>query len=242
MINPNKINLGNAGIDPNLKKKLCQLNNLFEKENNDNENLPNCKYRDISYFSNIDVELKSKCLSFFHFNINSLSKDFDNFNHFINKLKLEFDILGIPESRILKSQSLNTNISLQNYVIEQTSIESTAGCAFLCINKRHSYKTHPDLFIYKSKKLESVFVEFILPKKSNLIVGCIHKHPRMDICTFNNPLLDNLSKEANKTIVLLGDINIDLLNFDTSKHVRTFLDDLVSNSLQPPNLFTNQNI
>ena len=55
--------------------------------------------------------------------------------------------------------------------------------------------------------------------------------------TFNNhylnPLLDNLSKEANKTIVLLGDFNIDLLNFDTSEYVSTFLDDLASNSLQP---------
>ena len=44
-VNPNKINLGNAGIGPNLK-------------NIDNENLPNCKYRDISYFSNLDAELK----------------------------------------------------------------------------------------------------------------------------------------------------------------------------------------
>ena len=39
----------------------------------------------------------------------------------------------------------------------------------------------------------------------------------MDICTFNdhylNPLLDNLSKESNKTIVLLGDFNIDPLSF-----------------------------
>ena len=59
----------------------------------------------------------------------------------------------------------------------------------------------------------------------------------MDICTFNdhylNPLLHNLSKEANKTIVLQVDFNIDLLNFDTSKYVSTFLDDLASNSLQP---------
>ena len=58
----------------------------------------------------------------------------------------------------------------------------------------------------------------------------------MDICTFKdhylNPLLDNLSKEANKTIVLLSDFNIDRLNFDTSEHVSTFLDDLASNSLQ----------
>ena len=110
-INQNIINLGNAGIDSNLENLLCQLNNLSEKENIDNENLPNCKYRDISYFSNLDVELKSKCLSFFHLNINSLSKNFDNFNHLINELKLEFDILSISESRILKSQSLNTYVS-----------------------------------------------------------------------------------------------------------------------------------
>ena len=53
---------------------FCQLHNLSEKRNIDNENLPNCKYRDISYFSNLDVELKSKYLSFFHLNINSHSK------------------------------------------------------------------------------------------------------------------------------------------------------------------------
>ena len=59
----------------------------------------------------------------------------------------------------------------------------------------------------------------------------------MNICKFNdhylNPLLDNLSGKANKKIVLVGDFNIDLLNFDTSEHVITFLDDLGSNSLQP---------
>ena len=155
----------------------------------------------------------------------------------INELNIEFDILGISKSRILKSQSLNINISLQNYVIEQTPTESTAGRALLYINKRNSYKTRPGLAIYKPNKLESIFLEVILPEKSNLIVGCIYKHPCMGICTFNdhylNPLLDNLSKEANKTIVLLGDFNIDLLNFDTSEYVSTFLDDLASNLLQP---------
>ena len=59
----------------------------------------------------------------------------------------------------------------------------------------------------------------------------------MDIWTCNhhylNPLSDNLSKEANKTIVLLGEFHIELLNFDTSEQVSTFPDDLASNSLQP---------
>ena len=109
-IKQNKINLGNAGIDPNLKNLLSQLNNLFETENIDNENMSDFKYRDISYFSNLEVELKSKCLSFFYLNINSLSKYFDNFNHLTNELELELDILGILESIILKSQSLNSNV------------------------------------------------------------------------------------------------------------------------------------
>ena len=66
----------------------------------------------------------------------------------------------------------------------------------------------------------------------------------MDICTFNdhylNPLLNNLSKEANKTFVLPGYFNIDLLNFDTSEHVSTFLDYLTSNSLKPQILLPNR--
>ena len=49
------------------------------------------------------------------------------------------------------------------------------------------------------------------------------------IYTFNdhyfNPLLDNLSKKANKTTVLIGDFNNDLLNLDTSEYISTFLDD-----------------
>ena len=211
------------------------MNDFSEKENNNYEKLPKCKYRDIRYFSNFDMKLKSKCLSFFHFNINSISKHFDKFIHLINELQLEFDIFGISKSRIVKSQPLNS--SSLNYVIEQTSSESFAGGIFLYINKRHSYKTLPGVAIYNPKKLEFVFVEVVLPKKSNLIVRCIYKHSCMDICTFNdhylNPLLNNVSKEANKTIVLLGDFNIDLLNFDTSEHVSTFQDDLVSNSLQP---------
>ena len=120
--------------------------------------------------------------------------------------------------------------------IEQTSTEPSAEGTLQYINKRHSFKTLPDLAIYKPKKLEPNFAEVVLPKKSNLVVGCIYKHPCMDICTFNdhylNLFLENLSKEVNKTIVLLGDFNIDLLNFATSKHVITFLDDPASNLLQ----------
>ena len=48
--------------------------------------------------------------------------------------------------------------------------ESTAGGAFLYISKKDSCKTRLDLIIYKPTKIESIFVEVILPKKINLIV------------------------------------------------------------------------
>ena len=59
----------------------------------------------------------------------------------------------------------------------------------------------------------------------------------MDICTFNdhylNPLLEKLSKEQNKKIFLIGDFNIDLLNFENSEYINQFIDDITSASLQP---------
>ena len=85
----------------------------------------------------------------------------------INKLKLEFDILGNSESRILKSQSLITNVILQNYVNEHTPTKSTAGGALLQINKRHSYKTRPDLAIYISQKnLNQFMLKLFYPRKA----------------------------------------------------------------------------
>ena len=137
-INPNKINLGDAGIDPNLK-------NLSEKGNIDNENLYKCKYRDVSYFSNLDVELKSKCLLFFHLNINSLSKNFDNCNHLINNL-IKIKIWYFERFRVK-----NFKISIFKHKCQFT--KSTAWGALLYINKKHSCKTGPDIAIYQPKKL-----------------------------------------------------------------------------------------
>ena len=61
--------------------------------------------------------------------------------------------------------------------------------------------------------MESTFIEIINPKKSNIIIGCVYRHPNMDLNDFNNdylnPLLVKLSKEK-KTVFLLGDYSVDL--------------------------------
>ena len=65
--------------------------------------------------------------------------------------------------------------------------------------------------IYKSAELESTFIEIINHKK---LVGCIYRHPAMDLNEFNdyylNELLHKLSSE-NKSVILLGEFNVDLM-------------------------------
>ena len=53
-------------------------------------------------------------------------------------------------------------------------------------------------FIYKKFELESTFIEIINPRKSNIIVGVIYKHPKMDVTDFNNNFLNNLLKKINQ--------------------------------------------
>ena len=90
--------------------------------------------------------------------------------------------------------------------------------------------------IYKSAELESTFIEIINHKKSNIIVGCIYRHPAMDLNEFNdyylNELLHKLSSE-NKSVILLGDFNVDLMKYDNHHSTNEFLDSLSSHLFLP---------
>ena len=85
---------------------------------------------------------------------------------------------------------------LSNYSFEHTPTESFAGGILLYIANHLSYKTRSDLNIYKKFELESTF-EIINPKRSNIIVGTIDRHPKMDVTEFNN-ILNNLLKKINQ--------------------------------------------
>ena len=125
---------------------------------------------------------------------------------------------------------------MTNFSFEFTPTESSAGGTCFYIANHLSYKPCLDLNIYKSNELESTFIEVLNPKKSNIIIGCIYKHPSMDLNDFNtnylNNLLDKVSKEQ-KSVFLLGDFNINLLNYNDHNPTNEFLDSLASNSFVP---------
>ena len=95
--------------------------------------------------------------------------------------------------------------------------ESSAGGTLLYIANNLLYNLHNDLNIYKKSELESAFIEVINPVKSNIFIGSINRHPSMDLEDFDksflNKLLEKVSKEQ-KPVCLLGDFNVNLLNYN----------------------------
>ena len=135
---------------------MNQLNNFTDDKKENELNLPNRKYRDIYNFQNLSRSFKRKTLSFFHTNVSSLNKNFDDFNVLLNDLNVNFDILAITESCIKKVSS-PVNLHLDNYSVEQTPTETSAGGTLLYKNKRLSYQLRNDLKLYHPGKTESTF-------------------------------------------------------------------------------------
>ena len=166
-----------------------------------------------------------------------------------NCTKNFFDIIAISETRITKQVSLLNNLNLNNYSFEFTLTETSAGGSLLYIANHLSYNCHNDLNIYKKNELESTYIKIDNPKKSNIIVGVIYRHPSMDLTDFNcnylNQLLEDISKDK-KSIFLLGDFNVNLLNYNEHNQKNEFLDSLAPNSfisliLQPTRITSHSN-
>ena len=111
------------------------------------------------------------------------------------------------------------------------------GGVALCIQDHLLVTKRPDIYVYCSS-IESVFVEIDkdqLGSDKNIVIGTIYRPPGHYLNTFIleiEKIFDVLHKE-NKTIYIIVDYNINLLNFDTHNPTGSFLDTMYSNMLYP---------
>ena len=88
---------------------------------------------------------KKKSLSLFHINAYSLNKNFDDLKHLLKCTIKVFDIVVVSETIIIKKTSLTSNSNLNNYPLEFTPAESTAGGTLFYIANHLSYKSRNNL-------------------------------------------------------------------------------------------------
>ena len=120
------------------------------------------------------------------FNACSITKNLEGLELLLDSTQICFDIIAITETRIKKNKFPVTDINLTNYSSDYCLTESSAGGAVLYKENHLSYKLRNDLYICKAAELESIFIELINSKKSNVISGAIYRYAIMDLDEFND--------------------------------------------------------
>ena len=95
---------------------------------------------------------------------------------------------------------------LKNYSFGFAPTESNAGGTLLYISNLLSYKPCTGLGLNKADQLECTFIEIINSRKSNIIVGCLYKHPKMFLSLTKiilTPFLINCPKKTSKFFFLV---------------------------------------
>ena len=145
-----------SSFQTNTTQSINNTANFLSREYTNN--MLNCSYYNLQELNKINIK-NNKYFSLLHLNISSLSFHHEDLENLLEDMNIKPEIIGITESRVIAGQTPLSNISLENYNIEQTETESTKGGSLLYIADRLNYKTRRDLHIYKTKELESVFNE-----------------------------------------------------------------------------------
>ena len=204
------------------------IHNDLTEESVDLTPIIDCKYFDINSFKIHKVD--NKHFSILHLNIGSLGAHKDELETVLSLLNYKFDIIGISETKIIQDITPNYDISIEGYKHFSTPTLANKGGVIIYIAEKFNSKplNELDKIVSKPYVLESVFAEIVIPNKKNIVLGCIYRHPKMDLNDFNenylNPLMDKLNN--GKHNFLLGDFNVDLMKSDADENTSTYFDTL----------------
>jgi len=124
-----------------------------------------------------------------------------------SRVNYGFDVIGITEHKIHEDTDAISNLDIPGYhPFLYDPITTSHGGAGLYINDSLVFTERKDLQFNSPGNHESIFVEVILPKKKNMIIGCIYRHPtsNLTIQEFNNVIMGPLlQKSLLKTKILL---------------------------------------
>ena len=198
-----------------------------------------CEYFEPDKFVSMLDSLKSHT-SFFHLNCRGLSSNWDSFKDLICNLhtdKFAFDFIGMSELFRIDG---DMRLRLPGYhpLLSRTRDDGPRGGVGLFVKGHINYTVRNDLSVFIPHIFESVFIEIEIKKSQNLIVGVIYRpntQPLADMDVFQTTLHDimHIINGDKKTGVILGDMNVDILKFNSHHLTGDYLDRLFSCGFLP---------
>ena len=142
-----------------------------------------------------------------------MSKHFDSLNQMRCDLDYPFHLIGISETWLKPDNHLNFDLSGYTFLSQPTS--QRAGGVGMFINSHLKYHARFDLSTC-TDECETLWVEIKNHLDKNILFVIIYRHPNSNIESFNQlfPNIEKINRE-NKICYILGDFNINLLNYDS---------------------------
>ena len=169
-----------------------------------------------------------------HFNVRSLSKNFDQLHYFIEQLKFNHGVIGVCETW-LKEDAPTSLFTIDGYtLISNNRIDRRGGGVGFYVSKHLKFKLIDECCITLDT-IESIFIEIELLNKKNIIVGEVYRPPNSNSASFLDSLTSILSLHyfINKTCCVMNDFNLNLLNSHNNSVCQDFIDTMLSNSYIP---------
>ena len=199
------------------------------------EHLPsnvNSSYHTLQDLSMLDTSEHD--LSLFHLNIRSLSLHLDELSSTLATLTLNFDVIGVSETWNSFENPINSNVEIPGYSYFPCQSHTQNGGVAIYVKVGLNPIPRPDLG-KSTTDFESVWVEVENNGGKNYLFCCVYRHPSSDIDNFCDYLQETLSNPAvfNKQVFILGDFNINLLNYNSSRPITNYVNFLFSKQFLP---------
>ena len=154
-----------------------------------------------------------------------MSKNFESFREFLDSLCFTFSAICLSETRCQPRETSNSNLQLPGYVsLHQTWKNRRGGGLCIFLLESLSYKIRDDLDV-NSSAIECLCVEIFNKHSKSIVLDLAYRPPNGDPNEIENHFKNIFSKRkiTNKELVLVGDFNINVLDFNESKMVQNFV-------------------
>lgn len=193
------------------------IKNTANQSNPLAETIETCDYYDEDKIGNIGHSLLNNKLKIYAFNIRSLSRNAGKLLAFLSNLP-ECDILVLTEIGIWNIEVAVNYFS--HFVCDyKLPARNSFGGVGIFVNKSISRVNIKGYFLEKTCNcskcdFESLHIDFEFANIEYTVCG-IYRHPNGNVAHFNADLENAIDKtDKLKTILILGDINIDLIKHD----------------------------
>ena len=163
-----------------------------------------------------------------------MSKNLDQLQNVLSAAKIDFDLIGTTETKQQVDKDFLVNVNITGYHMYTQPSKSNAGGVAIYIKNNLDHFIRDDL-CKLDDCFEAVWIEIKNSKGKNSLCGCIYRHPNTDVTNLMQYLEATFSLIDKKkyNIFLMGDFNIDLLQYESHSSTNDFLNTMISNSFLP---------